>query len=264
MKASVIMGIYNCEKTLEQALDSLLNQTWQDFSIILCDDGSTDSTYDIASDYRNAHTGKIRLIRNMENKGLAWSLNRCLKRAKGEYIIRMDADDVARSDRLEKQIQFLEDHPEFAMVGSNAALYNEKGVWGVRSTVAFPKKKDFLLSSPFIHPTLIIRKKVLEEAGGYRTCKETMRAEDYDLFMRIYAMEYEGANLQELLIFYREDTGNFTRRAYKYRLDEAKVRYRGFKSLALLPFGYLFVAKPLIVGLFPQRFLQRFRFEKVI
>lgn len=263
MKATVIMGIYNCEKTLPASVDSLLKQTFQCFDIVLCEDGSTDNTYAVAKEYAEQFPGKITLLQNERNQGLAYSLNHCFQYAKGEYIVRMDADDVSRSDRLEKQISFLERNPNIDFVGANAALFDEHGVWGVRTTKPFPTKKDFLSSSPFIHPTVVIRRTLLEKEGGYHSEKKTLRAEDYELFMRFYAHGAVGANIQELLIFYREDSANFSRRAYRYRLDEAKVRQKGFKDLALLPFGYVYVAKPLIVGLFPQRLLRWMRRESI-
>ena len=123
--------------------------------------------------------------------------------------------------------------------------------------------KDFLFGSQFIHPTIIIKKAILNQIGNYAVSKATLRAEDYDLFMRLYAAGYEGHNMQDILLNYREDGTTFKKRAFKYRLDEAKVRYDGFKKMKLLPLGLLYVLKPLIVGLIPQKVLMLFRHESL-
>ena len=99
---SVIMGIYNCSATLQEALDSLYEQTFQDFEIILCDDGSTDNTLLVAEENRQKHSNIV-LLKNDENRGLNYTLNRCLKYARGKYIARMDGDDISLPMRFEKE-----------------------------------------------------------------------------------------------------------------------------------------------------------------
>ncbi|MDK0922904.1 glycosyltransferase family 2 protein, partial [Clostridium perfringens] len=101
IKVSIIMGIYNCEKTLSDCIDSLLNQTYTNWELIMCDDSSTDCTYKIAKRYAEKYNNII-LLRNETNKKLSATLNRCLEVAKGEYVARMDADDIALPTRLEK------------------------------------------------------------------------------------------------------------------------------------------------------------------
>lgn len=263
MKISVVMGIYNCEKTLKESIDSLLNQTFESFEIVLCDDGSKDGTLKIAKEYVMKYPQKVRLIQNTKNRGLAYSLNRCIETAKGEYIARMDADDISRKDRLKKQMDYLENHPECVLVGSQAFLFNEDGVWGVRKTKRYPQKKDFLFGSQFIHPTIIIKKEVLNQVGNYTVSKATLRAEDYDLFMRLYAAGFVGHNMQDILLNYREDKETFRKRVYKYRFGEARVRYNGFKKMKLMPLGLIYVFKPLIVGLIPQKVLTLLRHQNL-
>lgn len=258
---SVIMGIYkmvNKESIVKLAIDSILNQTYKDFEFIICDDGSNDGTYEMVKNLIKKDN-RVILIRNEENKGLAYSLNHCLSIAKGKYIARMDADDISMPDRLEKQIGFLNEHLEYAMVGCNLLLINDKGIWGKRILVKEPTKKSFLFTSPYCHPAIVMRKEVLDKVNNYKVEKITRRAEDYDLFMRIYANGYKGYNMQEFLYQFREDNDAYKRRAYKYRWDEVQVRYRGFKALDLMPNGLIYVIKPLIVGLIPQKILVKLR-----
>lgn len=258
---SVIMGIYkmvNKESIVKLAIDSILNQTYKDFEFIICDDGSNDGTYEMVKNLIKKDN-RVILIRNEENKSLAYSLNHCLSVAKGKYIARMDADDISMPNRFEKQVKFLDEHLEYAVVGSNMLYINENGIWGNRILAEKPSKESFLFTSPFAHPTVIMRKEILNILNGYKVEKITRRLEDYDLFMRLYANGYKGYNIQEFLYQFREDNDAFKRRAYKYRWDEVQVRYRGFKKLGLMPKGYIYIVKPLIVGLIPQKVLSKLR-----
>lgn len=261
---SVIMGVYNASNRdmIAASINSVLNQTYGDFELIICDDGSIDDTNKILREYMEIDK-RITIITNAFNQGLAFSLNRCLKISKGKYIARMDVDDVSLPNRFEREIEFLEENRNYAMVGTSINLFDDKGVWGNRKMIENPCKKDFLFGSPFIHPTILIRKNILEKLNGYRVSKETLRAEDYDLFMRLYNLGYKGYNIPEFLYNYREDVNSYKKRKYFHRFDEARVRYKGFKLLGLLPEGLIFVLKPLIVGLIPQHILAIFRNERL-
>ena len=106
-KISVIMGVYNCESTLERAIESIVNQTYGNWELIMCDDGSTDQTYDVAKRYQERYPQKIKLLRNDRNMKLAFALNRCLAEVSGELVARMDADDRSCPERLQRQVCFL-------------------------------------------------------------------------------------------------------------------------------------------------------------
>ena len=112
-KISVIMAIYNCAEYLPDAIESILNQTYTDWELILCDDASIDNTYEVAKKYRDNYPDKIILIRNKENRKLSYSLNKCLKHATGKYVARMDGDDKCLPERFERQVAYLKAHPEY-------------------------------------------------------------------------------------------------------------------------------------------------------
>ena len=248
-KISVIMGVYNAddESVLKEAINSILNQTFKDFEYIICDDGSTNNTYEIIKKIIN-NDERVILIRNEENKGLAYTLNRCIELANGEYIARMDADDISKQDRLQKEYDFLKKHKEYAVVSCNIFLIDENGkIFGKRKYPEKINKKEFLHGNPVSHPAVMIRKDALNSVNNYRVSKETRRAEDYDLWMRMYAKGYKIYNIQENLLNFREDNKCLKRRKYKYRIDEVVVRYNGYKSLKLFPKGYIYMIKPLIV-----------------
>jgi glycosyltransferase EpsE len=263
-KVSVIMGIYNTNnrEIVEEAIESILNQTFKNFEFIICDDGSKDGTLELIEKLTKKD-GRVKIIKNNKNEGLAASLNSCIEISRGKYIARMDADDVSSLDRLEKQVNFLDSNKSYSIIGSDVILFNGNRDWGYRNMPTQPEKKDFLFRVPFMHPTILVRKKVLIELGGYRVEKETRRCEDYDLFMRMYAAGHKGFNINEALFRVRETPTAYKRRKYRYRIDEAKVRFAGYRMLGLMPVGFIYAVKPLLVGLIPHRVLELLKNERI-
>ena len=259
MEISIISGAYNLENcfSFQKSIESILNQTFTDFEFIICDDGSSDKTWELLNEFASGDS-RIKLIRNEHNCGLAASLNRCLTISSGVYIARHDCDDYSDASRLEKQLEYMKQHCEVCVLGCQSYLFDENGVWGKDK---FPKTitgRDFLLTSPYRHGSVMFRREALIKAGGYRVAKETYRTEDYDLFMTMQTF-CKGENLNEYLYWFCENGSTKKRRKYRYRVDEAKVRFRGFKKLGLFPAAVPYVVKPLIVGLIPQNLLDRFK-----
>lgn len=255
---SVIMGIYNQNNRdwLEQAINSILCQTFTDFEFIIYDDGSDQQIKNWLYQYARMDD-RIRIISNDTNHGLAYSLNSCIDVAKGRYLARMDDDDISLPNRFMIQHSFLEEHSEYAFVGCGAKLMDDSGIWGTRIMTAEPGERDFMRFSPYIHPTVMIRKSVFHEADNlYRDAKDTLRCEDYELFMRLWKKGYKGFNLQEALFVYREDKSAYDKRKFTYRVDEMKLRYRSFKELGMLfPIGWIYVLRPLIAALVPSKII---------
>lgn len=253
VKISIAMGVYNPadKKRFYRAVRSVIGQTFTDWELLLYDDGSEPEFAAVITGAAKLDA-RIRCIRGNRNRGLAYALNECIRQAKGEFVARMDEDDWCHKERLACQAAFLDTHAKFAWVGSNAELVDEQGVWGYQRMPEFPKKKDFLFNSPYIHPTVMFRKKALEEVGGYCTNTKIRQCEDYELFMRLQAQGYRGYNIQKALLQYREDYESVKKRTYARRIREMKVRQKGFQELNLLnsrTFGY--VVKPLLVGAVP-------------
>lgn len=259
-KVSIIMGIYNIpsKNILKKAIDSILNQTYANIEFIIIDDGSTNCTYEWAKEIVKSDD-RVILLKNEKNIGLTKTLNLCLKKSTGKYIARMDGDDFCELNRIEKQIEFLEDNKEYSLVASNIKLFDENGVWGERKNSEIINKKDFLFTSPIPHPTILTYKWCYKIVDGYREKWYTDRNEDYDLFMRMFAKGIKMYTIQENLYSYREDKTCYSKRKYKYRICEFIVRILGFKSLKLYPKAIPYVIKPLIVGLMPQKFLRKLR-----
>ncbi len=258
---SVIMGVYNCKRydLLYNSVQSIMNQTVEDWELLICNDGSVDDTLDKLYEVEKLDH-RIKILSYKENKGLAYALNYCIEHAQGQYLARQDDDDISYPTRFEKQISFLKEHPEYAIVGTNADVYDDDGIWGEYKVTEKPDKNSFLWNSPFAHPTVMLKKDAIMVSGQYRVAKETRRCEDYDLFMKMYSIGYKGYNIQEKLYKYRIVNNNDKYRAMKYRIDEAVVRWRGYKSLKiLLPKGIFFVIKPIAIGLIPQKVFKLIR-----
>ena len=257
-KISVIMGIYNGADTMDEAISSICNQNYKDWELIVCDDCSTDKTVEKMNKWCRSDT-RIKLIQNKNNMGLAATLNHCLKYATGEYIARMDDDDISYPERFFEQAKFLMNNKEFAFVSSIVDCYDGNEM--IRNRFyrkAEPRKCDFLSGTQFVHPATMFRKACLDAVHGYRVEQVTKRVEDYDLFMRLYAAGYTGYNIQHPLLRYTVNIQGMKRKnKYIYRIDEARVRYSGFKSLGLLPIGIPYILRPLIVGLIPKQLIWR-------
>lgn len=228
-KISVIMGIYNCASTLQDALDSLYAQTFQDFEIILCDDGSKDNTYDVALENQKIHSNIV-LLKNPCNLGLNQTLNNCLVVAKGEYIARMDGDDVCNPMRFEKQMKFLEEHPKLSLVSCPMNMFDKNGVWGQTNAIPFPTTEDVLNHVPcFTHAAVIMKTDVYREVGGYTVHDYLLRVEDCHLWFKVYAAGYRGGNLQEHLYSMRDDRNATARRTWKARRNFIYVMLIAYK-----------------------------------
>lgn len=243
-KVSIIMGIYNCEQTLNEAVESILNQTFTDWELIMCDDDSSDHTYEMAKEYVTEYPDKFVLLQNNKNCGLNYTLNKCLNVAKGDYIARMDGDDLCDSLRLQKEVDFLDNHPDYALVSTEMVMFDENGDWGKTKVIEYPTKDDFCTHTPFFcHAACMIRRNVFLEVGGYTVDPRLLRVEDCHLWFKIYAKGYKGANIPEPLYKMRDDRNALNRRTFKARLNGIYVLYVGFKLVHMPWYKYIYVVK---------------------
>ena len=251
-RISVIMGIYNCATTLVEALDSLYAQTYQNFQIIMCDDGSIDNTFTIAQEYAKNHSNII-LLKNDCNRGLNYTLNYCLEYVDTEYVARMDGDDISLPTRFEKEIAFLDSHPEYAIVSCPMIYFDENGDYKVGQTKSTdPIKRDFILSTPFCHAPCMVRSIAYKAVNGYSVDKRLIRVEDYHLWFKMYAAGYKGHNLSEPLYKMRDDRNATRRRTLSNRLNEVYVKHIGYKMLQLPIYSQIYAIRPLLVWLLPN------------
>ena len=250
-KISVIMGIYNCSPYLDEAIQSIIDQTYENWELILCDDGSSDNTYAIASKYAEEDC-RIKLIKNEKNLGLSKTLNKCLAIATGDLIARMDGDDISLPQRFEKEVSFLDLHPEYAVVSCPMIYFDEKGEYKHAEGSSEPTAVSFPKGETIAHAPCMGRKEAFIDVEGYSELGSRERVEDIDLWLRMFAKGYRQYSLSECLYKMRDDRNAFARRKYRYRINAARVRASAVKMLHLSPIYYIYCLRPLLVGLLPK------------
>ena len=251
-RVSVAMGIYNCAPTLAESIDSLLNQTYKDWELVMCDDASTDDTLRIALEYAEKYDN-IKVIRNEQNLGLAATLNKCIEIAcrDCEFIARQDGDDISLPDRFATEVDFLDKHPEFALVSTAMTCFDETGEWGIMQKPEIPVPEDFAVSSPFCHASVMMRKKELADVGNYTVNKYLRRGQDYYLWHKFYCKGYRGYNLQTPYYRMRDDQAATKRRKFKYRWYGFKMDLEMRHNLRLPKKYYITAFRGLLVGMLP-------------
>ena len=206
---SVVMSVYNGEEYLKESIDSILQQSYVNFEFIIIDDASTDSSLEIIQSYDEP---RIILIQNNKNLFLAASLNKGIRIAKGDYIVRMDADDVSMPERLMKQVSFMELNPQVGISGTCSEIIGYGMGHGNYSQDDQTIKFKLLHECHLLHPTLIIRKELIFDNDLFYN-EEFRKNQDYELFLRgIDITEY--ANLPDVLIEYRHTEENIKRESY--------------------------------------------------
>lgn len=223
-RVSVLMGVYNAERYLREAVDSLLEQSFVDYEIVAVDDGSTDRSAELLAGYDDP---RLRIVRNEENLGLPRTLNVALAAARGRLIARLDADDLAEPRRLERQVAEMADRPEIDVLGTWTTEIDEHGE--EIGSFSYPPSEALIRwgmarTNVVYHPTVIMRREILDVVGGY---DEVEFAEDYDLFTRILIHGGRIDTLPERLVRYRRTKGQISaRHAGKQREQARWIRRR--------------------------------------
>lgn len=233
LKLSVIMPVYNTERYLRKAIESVLNQTFKDFEFIIIDDCSTDSSLKIIEEYVRKDR-RIRVLHNCCNLNVARSRNKGVKTARGKYIVQMDSDDVSFPERIKKQFRFMEDNPKVIVSGGAMELIDQNSKrLGIKRFYLKDQdiRKHIFFHCPFSHPATIIRKDLFNKAGAYNSRLNV--ASDYDLYFRLGRLG-RFANLQDVIIQYRIHPANLTNK----RHSEMKKCALLIKKKAIREYGY--------------------------
>lgn len=253
IEVSIIMGIYNCEDTLDESINSIINQEYKNWELIMCDDCSTDNTYKVAKKYVDMYPQKIKIIKNEKNLTLAPSLNKCIKLARGKYIARQDGDDLSSLDRLRKQVEFLENNREYDLVGSSMTSFNKNGNIGIHRLKEIPDKNDMIYGITFAHATILIKAEVMKALNGYCEDGYCNQLEDYELWSRFFLNGYKGYNLSDSLYYVREDEDAYKRRNVKRRLRCIKLRWIVARRLKFSLKGYMLGIKDVVALFVPGK-----------
>lgn len=239
---SVILPVYNGGNFLEESIESILNQTYQNFEFIIINDGSTDNSHQIIDKY--LENKKIIYV-SRENKGLVQTLNEALRLSKGEFIARMDQDDICYPNRLESQIKFM-DRNKLDVCGCNYEIIDEVGNY-LKTKIVEKENFEFLLSAmmvPFIHPSVMYKNFFNDKKINYGGDNFNINAEDYDLWVRIFEKNLKFGNLDEILIKYRYVKSSLSRinkknifqevyfRCNKFNLTNKKTLLKKYSTIA--------------------------------
>lgn len=249
---TVLMSIYNGGLYLEAAIESILTQTFTEFDFLIIDDASTDKTSTILKKFAQQDS-RINIIINKQNQGLAYNLARGVEAANTPWIARMDADDIARRDRLEKQMGYIKENPDIDILGSYALNINARGEILEERTVPLDHENicRLIWTNPLIHPTVLFRRSAILKIGSYYSKTRQRIPEDYQLWFRACAAGLRFANLPEPLIYYRFSEDNFVRNNLKFLLAHVLIGWQGCWKVKAVPLAYLGVTKPLVLGIFP-------------
>lgn len=222
-KITVFMAAYNVAEYISDSIESVLNQSFEDFELLIVNDGSTDNTVEIINQFTDP---RIRLVHNDKNRGLTYTRNVAVKEARGAYIAILDSDDIALDNRLELQYDFFQKHPDVALCGGQGIIIDSNGKL-TREKLTVPAGIDqlkmlLLFNNTYINSSVMYKTAVLIELNGY---EDYAPAEDYELFVRI-AEKYPIANLQETLVQYRVHEHNTS----TLKFEQAKTNIRKIKK----------------------------------
>jgi glycosyltransferase involved in cell wall biosynthesis len=236
---TVLMPVFNAERFLRRAIESVLAQTFTDFELLIINDGSTDQSVSIIQSFQDE---RIRLVHNKQNSGVITTLNTGIMLAKGKYIARMDADDICVADRLAKQVSYLEEHPGTAVLAAHIMQINaheeDLGTWDqdVQNSTAAELFRTMAKTNCIAHPTIVIRKQIAQQ---YLYHKKQKGSEDWDLWMRLLSDGYRIEKLTDYLLKYRIHAASVTsvhnqsttleKKLNKVRITFLKERLRKFR-----------------------------------
>jgi glycosyltransferase involved in cell wall biosynthesis len=236
VKVSVLIPVYNTERHIGESIESIICQSYQNFELIICDDCSTDKSFEIASQYA-LRDARIKVFRNEKNLGIASNRNRLVALAQGEYIVWQDADDVSLPNRIESQLDFLERNPDVAIVGGYLQFFGDGRESSVRKYASDDRslRNSIFRYAPVAQPAAMIRKRCILEVGEYNP--KYPYSEDLDMSFRL-GSRFRFANLPAVLIKYRQhgESATFAKlRRMEINTLQVRLRYAsgwGYRATA--------------------------------
>lgn len=247
------MGAFNCARTLRVCVSSIQAQTFSDWEFIICNDCSSDDTKDVIKSIANEDK-RIKLIENSRNCGLANCLNRCLEYAQGEYIARMDADDISLPDRFAIQVDYLDSNPDIDVVAGGVILYDDLGDKKRIFNPENPTARLMTMRVPFFHPTIMMRKTAYDRLLGYTDLPRTRRGQDMDLWYRFFAAGMKGYNLQIAVLKYHDGVSDVKKKkSLKLAWHHTLTKLIGFKMNNFPVYLYPYAFIPLVSCILPNR-----------
>jgi glycosyltransferase involved in cell wall biosynthesis len=248
---TVLMSVYNGLPYLDQAVESILVQTFSNFEFLIIDDGSTDGSREVLKTWADRDE-RIRLVLHSKNRGLGYSLHEGVKKAQGNWIARMDDDDIALPDRLERQISYLSENPDVDILSGWAIDCDGDGnPLRLRQVpISHDEIVRLIWTIPIVHPAVIFRRSAILDAGSYSSTLR--RRQDYDLWFRCVEAGLRFANLPEPLIYYRFTDDYYEKNDLDTAVDQVRIGWRGCRRIGADPIAYIGIFAPLVRALLPR------------
>lgn len=232
---SIIIACYNAEQYIDQCMTALVEQTYPNIEIVVCDDASKDNSLAKLNEWAKKDP-RIKVLHNDNNLFAAATRNSCFKAAKGDYYCIQDVDDISKTNRVEKLLEVIQsENIDFVSSAMQCFVGNPENLTEIiLQGIEYPTKMDFLKGISFCHPATMFTRECIKEVDGYRVSPDTRRCQDYDMFMRLYAKGYKGRNIKDVLYLYRKDEATLKRgQTLSSAICGYKVRKYGFNQLKL-------------------------------
>lgn len=256
-QVSIIMSEYNTpEYLLRNSIQSILDQTYTNFEFIIINDGSSKLIHEIAHEVNDP---RIKVFDNEKNMGLPYSLNRAIDISKNEYILRMDTDDIALPNRVETMIKYMNQNPEYSVVGGSVILYDDEKSYGTIINDIEVDKNVLMKRIVPIHPTVIMKKSHILEVGGY---PQYNRSEDLALWCELLLANHKIRIIPAIVLKYHLSDADYKKRTIKTRKDELVVRYKYYRLFNATFLQKLSILKSVLAGLAPTWVIKLFHERK--
>lgn len=257
-KISIIMGVYNGETTLDRSIKSILNQTYTNWEFVICDDASTDGTWEILKKHKS--DTRFKILKNENNLGLGGTLNHCIEHASADILARQDADDISVNSRLEEQLKGWNQFETIDVLGTCGDLFDGQGnVWGKMASVLEPTLSQWVSGSRVIHASVFMKRKAVLDVGGYNS--SARRVEDYELWLKMLSKGCVFRSIPKALYKINWNFGDYERKMRRHRFAEFCLSQSFIKMLRLPLYYRLLACKSLIAILLPKKVI--FYFHKI-
>lgn len=256
---SVIMSEYNTKtEYLISSIKSILVQSYSDFEFIIVDDCGDNDVKSIVKEFKDK---RIRIIKNKQNMGLVYSLNTAIDHARGKYLVRMDTDDIALPDRIEKLYNFIADNPKYAVVGSRVFEFSGSQIDGVLGKKGEKTKKSIMRGDVPVHPSVIINADIIRQLKGYDNYD---RAEDLALWCKLILNDYKIFVINDILLKYRVNITDYEKRKLNKRKGEINARLYYYPKMGASLIDHMFIVKSIISGILPAAIVKQFRHKVIL
>ncbi|WP_332628467.1 glycosyltransferase [Halalkalibacter flavus] len=251
-EVTVLMSVYNDKKYLVESIESILTQSFENFEFLIIDDASNDGSSAILETYAEKDE-RIKLVKNKENKGLSYNLAEGVNMAQAPWIARMDADDIAFTDRLALQMDYIKNNPNTDVVGSYVIDIDEDGneIELRKVPTSHEKISKLIWTCPFIHPSVLFKKEAVKRAGSYD--KNLRRRQDYDLWFRCQEANLKFQNLDRALLYYRSTDEYYKKNNLKVQFQQAAMGFHGIRRVKASPLAYIGITVAFLKGILPSK-----------